>query len=368
MNALATSPPTRITFSRYASDEQKWAAVQRHDPKADDVFVFAVKTTGVYCRPSCPSRPPRRANVAFYASCSEAERASFRPCKRCQPNGPGLAANHAAMVAKACRILETREPAPDLETLARAVGMSVAHFHRVFTKIAGVSPKAYARAHRAASLRHNLRQSARVTEAIYAAGYPSSGRFYAEAAQTLGMKPKIFLRGGRGETIRFATGKSSLGTVLVAATAKGVCAIFLGGDPKKLARDLRERFPKANLVEGDRDFEQTIAAAIALVENPHARADLPLDIRGTLFQQKVWRALTEIPLGKTSSYARVARRIGQPGAARAVASACAANKIAVAIPCHRVVRTDGSLSGYRWGVERKRALLARESAREQIQG
>jgi AraC family transcriptional regulator of adaptative response/methylated-DNA-[protein]-cysteine methyltransferase len=239
--------------------------------------------------------------------------------------------------------------------------MSTSHFHRIFKNVTGLSPKAYARARRSALVHRTLGQSRRVTETIYASGYPSGARFYADATHALGMKPNTFRRGGTGETIRFAIGKSSLGLVLSAATLKGVCAIFLGDNLVKLARDLEHRFPKAKILRGDRDFERTVAAAIALVENPGSSPDLPLDIRGTLFQQKVWCALTKIPLGKTVTYAEIARRIGHRSAARAVAGACAANTIAVAIPCHRVVRADGGLSGYRWGVERKRALLRKES-------
>jgi AraC family transcriptional regulator of adaptative response/methylated-DNA-[protein]-cysteine methyltransferase len=362
MNAATIPPPIRAKSTCYVSDAQKWTAVRRRDPKADGAFVFSVKTTGIYCRPSCPSRPPNRANVAFHVTCAKAELAGFRPCKRCEPNGPGLAAHHAKLVAKACRILEMRDPAPDLTRLAREVGLSPAHLHRIFTRATGLSPKAYARGRRSSLLREKLSRSRRVTETIYAAGYPSSGRFYADAARTLGMKPKNFLRGGSGETIRFAVGKSSLGSVLVAASAKGICAIFLGDDPDRLARDLQDRFPKAELIGGDGDFEQAVAAVIPLVENPQSCVELPLDIRGTIFQQKVWDALTRIPPGKTANYAEIARRIGRPGATRAVAGACAANTIAVAIPCHRAVRTDGGLSGYRWGVERKRALLGKESA------
>jgi AraC family transcriptional regulator of adaptative response/methylated-DNA-[protein]-cysteine methyltransferase len=347
---------------RYATDAQKWIAVRHRDPRADGVFVFSVKTTRVYCRPSCASRPPRRENVAFHDSCAAAERAGFRPCKRCRPDGPSLAAQHASMVARACQILATRDPVPSLPTLARELGLSAPHFHRVFTRVTGLSPKACAGALRAESVRRHLSKSPSVTEALHAAGYSSSGRFYAEASRQLGMKPKRFLRGGDGETIRFACGKSSLGPVLVAASEKGVCAILLGDDLEELARDLARRFPRATLLPGDRAFGQTVAAVIRRVEDPRAPlALLPLDLRGTLFQQKVWRALAEIPLGQTATYAAIARRLGRPKAARAVAAACAANPLAVAVPCHRVVRSDASLSGYRWGIPRKRALLARES-------
>lgn len=337
----------------------------RRDAAADGVFVYAVRTTGVYCRPSCSSRLARRENVAFHASCEAAERAGFRPCKRCQPNGPAVAEEQAAKVAEACRAIEETvaagDEAPDLDALALEAGMSRFHFHRVFAKIAGVTPKAYAKARRAERVRRELSRKNSVTEAIYEAGYPSSGRFYAESAEALGMAPKRFRNGGAGETIRFAVGECSLGSILVAASERGVCAILLGGDPDQLSRELQDKFPKARLVGGDKAFEHTVAQVVGLVEAPGVGLDLPLDVRGTAFQCRVWAALREIPVGRTVTYSEIAERIGAPKAVRAVAGACAANTLAVAIPCHRVVRTDGSLSGYRWGVERKRLLLEREA-------
>jgi len=271
-----------------------------------------------------------------------------------------LSAHHAKRVTQACRLIETQEKSSTLGELARAVGLSPFHFQRIFTKLTGLSPKAYAAARRAEKIRRQLPRSKSITGAIYAAGYNSSGRFYAKSAQTLGMKPRAFRQGGSGATIRFAIGQCSLGSILVAASDKGVCAIFLGDDPDQLARDLQDRFPRAHLVGADRDFEQVVARIVGLVENPQLALDLPLDIRGTAFQQRVWRALTKIPLGQTASYAEIAQRIGRPKAVRAVAGACAANPLALAIPCHRVIRTDGNLSGYRWGVQRKRALLWNE--------
>lgn len=271
-----------------------------------------------------------------------------------------LSAHHAKIVTKACRLIESSDTPPALAELARTVGMSPFHFQRIFTATTGLSPKAYAAAHRAKKVRAALPRSATVTSAIYRAGYNSNARFYANSAKTLGMTPKNFRSGGTGTTIRFAVGQCSLGSILVAASDKGVCAIFLGDNPDALAREFQDRFPHAHLIGGDKAFEQLVAKVVGLVENPRQGVNLPLDIRGTAFQQKVWRALTEIPLGQTATYADIARRISQPAAIRAVAGACAANKIAIAIPCHRVIRTDGSLSGYRWGVARKRALLQRE--------
>jgi AraC family transcriptional regulator, regulatory protein of adaptative response / methylated-DNA-[protein]-cysteine methyltransferase len=272
-----------------------------------------------------------------------------------------LEQRYTAAVAAACRAIRTADEAPNLDTLAKAAGMSRFHFHRVFTKLTGVTPKAYAMAHRAERMRRQLRRSGSVTEAIYEAGFNSSGRFYARSSKMLGMAPKNFRAGGRAETIRFAAGECSLGSILAASSEKGVCAILLGDEPDKLVRDLQDRFPKAQLIGGDRSYERVVAAVVGFVEAPGVGLDLPLDVRGTAFQRRVWDALSRIPAGSTATYAEIATRIDSPKAVRAVAGACAANAIAVAIPCHRVVRTDGSLSGYRWGVERKRALLLREA-------
>jgi AraC family transcriptional regulator of adaptative response/methylated-DNA-[protein]-cysteine methyltransferase len=345
----------------FDTDAERWAAVTRRDPGADGSFFYSVATTGVYCRPSCAARRPRRENVRFHESCTAAERAGFRPCKRCRPNAASGAMPHAAAIAKACRLIETAESVPDLDALAKAAGMSRFHFHRVFKAATGVTPRAYAAARRAERLRDALPRSATVTEAIYDSGFNSSGRFYAASASVLGMKPKDFQAGGTGAAIRFALGACSLGAILVAATAKGVCAILLGDDPAALLRELQDRFPKAELIGADRDFEQLVAKVVGFVEAPGIGLDLPLDVRGTAFQQRVWEMLRRIPAGETVSYAEIARRIGSPKAVRAVAHACATNSIAVAIPCHRVVRNDGQLAGYRWGIERKRALLAREA-------
>jgi AraC family transcriptional regulator of adaptative response/methylated-DNA-[protein]-cysteine methyltransferase len=346
--------------AKYASDAERWAAVCRRDRDADGIFYYSVRSTGVYCRPSCPARAALRANVAFHDSCAEAEAAGFRACLRCKPTLPPLAERQAAAVAQACKLIEAAEQAPDLESLARAVGMSAFHFHRIFKSHTGITPKAYAAARLAARVQRELGQAASVTEAVYEAGYNSSGRFYAASAGVLGMTPSRFRAGGRGETIRFAVGACSLGAILVAATGKGICAILMGDDPDQLVRDLQDRFPNAELRGAEREFERTVAQVVGLVEAPRIGIDLPLDVRGTAFQQRVWQALREIPAGQTVSYAELAGRVGLAAGARAVAGACAANPVAVAIPCHRVVRNDGSISGYRWGVERKQALLERE--------
>ncbi len=324
-------------------------------------FYYSVATTGVYCRPSCPSRRARRENVAFHATAREAELAGFRPCKRCKPNEQGLDARNAKLVAAACRTIDEAEAMPALAALARAAGLSPFHFHRLFKSVTGLTPKAYQVAHRHERLRNSLKTAGTVTEAIMDAGYNSSGRFYATSSKALGMTPGNYRKGGKNEQLRFAIGDCSLGSILVAASLKGVSAILLGDDPDTLLKELQDRFPKAELLGGDAAFEKLAARVIAYAENPVKRFDLPLDVRGTAFQHRVWQALRDIPSGKTASYGDIAEKIGRRQAVRAVAQACAANPAAIAIPCHRVVRTDGALSGYRWGIERKRALLAREA-------
>ena len=345
----------------FSNDEARWEAVVRRERTADGVFYYAVHTTGVYCRPSCAARLARREHVRFYATCAEAEQAGFRACRRCRPHEPALAEQRAAMVAQACRLIEAAEETPNLDVLASAAGMSRFHFHRVFKTLTGVTPKAYAAAHRAQRVRDELARSDTVTDAIYGAGFNSSGRFYTTSSEVLGMTPTDFRSGGHGTSMHFAVGACSLGAILVAASARGVCAILLGDDPDALVRDLQDRFPKAQLIGGDQDFEHLIARVIGFVEAPAIGLDLPLDVRGTAFQRRVWQALRAIPSGATASYTDIAERIGIPRAVRAVAQACASNTLAVAIPCHRVVRKDGALAGYRWGVERKRALLEREA-------
>ena len=343
--------------------DPRWAAVRSRDPHADGSFVYSVRTTGVYCRPSCGARPARPENVAFHAAPADAEGAGFRPCRRCRPDEPSLAAQQTAIVARLCRRLETDEAPPTLEQLADDAQWSPFHLHRVFKRITGLTPKAYAAAHRSRRVQEALAHTGTITEAIYDAGYQSGARFYADAPKVLGMTPTRWRAGGADTELRFAVGQCSLGAILVARSEVGLCAILLGDDPDILTRELQDRFPRARLVGGDAGFEQWVARVVGFVEAPAIGLDLPLDIRGTAFQQRVWQALQAIPPGETVSYAEIARRIGAPAATRAVAQACGANALAVAIPCHRVVRRDGALSGYRWGVERKRALLASEAQR-----
>jgi AraC family transcriptional regulator, regulatory protein of adaptative response / methylated-DNA-[protein]-cysteine methyltransferase len=339
----------------------RWAAMRARDASADGTFVYSVKTTGVYCRPSCAARPARPENVAFHDTPAAAERAGFRACKRCKPDQPPLAERQARQVAELCRLIESSDRVPTLDELASRAGLSAFHTHRLFKAVTGVTPRAYAAAHRARRVRGELAARRTVTEAIYGAGYNSSARFYEQSNALLGMTPSSYRAGGNDHEIRFAIGACTLGAILVAATPRGVCAILLGDDPEALVHDLERRFPRARLIGADAEFERLIAQVVGLVEQPRLGTKLPLDIRGTAFQQRVWKALSRIPAGKTASYAEIATRIGAPRAVRAVAQACAANALAVAIPCHRVVRTDGDVSGYRWGVERKRALLDREA-------
>lgn len=372
-----TAMPSRATPSAKAAQaaatqaDPRWAAVVARSAAADGRFWYSVQTTGVYCRPSCAARAPRPENVRFHASCAEAEAAGFRPCQRCRPQQPTALSHHAALVTEACRLIEGAAAggAPTLDALAAQVGLSASHLHRIFKQATGLTPKAYAAAQRAQRLRSALGEqpTASVTDAIYGAGYQSSSRFYEQSAQVLGMTPSHYRAGGAAQDIRFAIGQCSLGAILVAQSDRGICAILLGDDADTLARDLQDRFAHANLIGGDAAFETLVAQVVAFVEAPGLGLHLPLDVRGTAFQQRVWQALQAIPPGRTASYAEVAQRIGAPTAVRAVAQACAANALAVAIPCHRVVKSDGALSGYRWGVERKRALLTRESATEPAQ-
>ncbi|MEP9350815.1 bifunctional DNA-binding transcriptional regulator/O6-methylguanine-DNA methyltransferase Ada [Xanthobacter sp. KR7-225] len=353
---------SRMPAPPSVADDPRWARIVARDKTADGQLWYSVSTTGVYCRPSCPARLANPRNVQLHDSLERARATGFRPCKRCNPDGASPDAENAARVAKACRLIEESEDEPPLEALAEAAGLSSSYFHRLFKTITGVTPKDYAAARRAAKVRDGLASGSSVTEAIYEAGFNSSGRFYEKAKDMLGMTPSRYRDGGANEEIRFAVAETSLGALLVASTGKGVAAILLGDDPDALVRELQDRFPKARLIGADRSYEALVARVVGLVEAPRIGLDLPLDVRGTAFQKRVWNALRDVPAGTTASYAEIARRIGEPNSVRAVAGACAANKLAVAIPCHRVVRGDGALSGYAWGVERKRALIEREAS------
>ncbi|WP_036989620.1 bifunctional DNA-binding transcriptional regulator/O6-methylguanine-DNA methyltransferase Ada [Pseudomonas vranovensis] len=346
---------------RISESDPRWQAVVARDPAADRDFVYAVRTTGVYCRPSSSSRLPRIENVEFFDTPAQAEAAGYRPSRRRGADQTRMAEQHRTQITRACQLIESAESAPSLNQLAAQLAMSPFHFHRVFKAVTGLTPKAYASAHRARKVRKQLQQSSTITDALYEAGFDSNSRFYESSNARLGMTPGAYRDGGVNTDIRFAIGQCSLGAILVAQSERGICAILLGDDPQALLQDLQDKFPKANLLGADASFETLVARVVGLVETPGIGLDLPLDLRGTAFQERVWQALRTIPPGTTASYAEIAQRIGAPKAVRAVAQACAANSLAVAIPCHRVVRSDGNLSGYRWGVERKRQLLEREA-------
>lgn len=353
-----------MKLAEATANDPRWVLVRARDPGADGKFFYSVKTTGVYCRPSCAARLAKPENVRFHATREDAEQAGFRPCKRCKPDQPTLVEQHATTVTKACRLIEKSDSLPGLNELAAEAGLSTYYFHRIFKAITGITPKAYAAALRARRIRAKLARSDTITNAILDAGYNSNSRFYEKSDQLLGMTPSNYRAGGTNTDIHFAIGECSLGSILVACSDRGVCAILLGNDPEALICDLQDQFRHANLIGGDNKFEKLVAKVVGFVEAPAIGLDLPLDIRGTAFQQRVWQALRQIPAGTTVSYTELARRMGMPKSVRAVARACAANTLAVAIPCHRVVRSDGTLAGYRWGVERKRALLDKEAGNE----
>lgn len=348
-----------INRARYVTESDRLAAIRARDPVADGHFVYSVATTGVYCRPSCKSRPARLENIAFHAGPAGAEAAGFRACQRCRPDLPPKGEREAGLVAAACRRIEQAETPPSLDELANEAGVSSFHFHRLFRRIAGVTPKAYAEAERGKRAQAGLAASASVTETVYDAGFNSPGRFYAAADGMLGMTPRSYRAGGQGERIGFAIGESELGLVLVAHAARGICAILLGDDPELMRQELHARFPHAEIAT-DVALGEDLGAVIAHIEHPAGSFSLPLDIRGTAFQRRVWEALRAVPPGETRVYSQIAEGLGRPRAVRAVAGACAANPFAVVVPCHRIIAKDGGLSGYRWGLGRKQALLARE--------
>lgn len=341
--------------------DYRWQAIVRKDSLFDDKFFYGVTTTGVFCRPSCAARLPKAEHVSFHATCEDALRSGFRPCKRCRPDEIALRERQLLKVQQICEMLDRAETIPSLQELAAHAGCSAHHFHRMFKRATGLTPRAYAEAGRTRRMQEQLVVSENVTAAIYEAGFSSSGRFYDKCDKSLGMTPTQFRAGGNNVAIAFALTETTFGHVLVAMTARGVCAILIGEDPAVLLQDLKRRFPKATLTGGDESFLQSVSRVIEFVEAPATHLELPLDIQGTAFQQRVWLALTKIPAGMTASYAEIAKGLGMPDGARAVANACAANSLAVAIPCHRVVRTGGDLAGYRWGIERKRELLRREA-------
>lgn len=359
---MAVAKDKRNRVAEAGPDEARmWNAMLRRDADQDGVFVYAVVSTGVYCRPSCPSRRPLRKNVRFYTLNQDAEAAGFRPCKRCKPTEMSLEQNHALAVEQACRHIEQADGSVRLDDLAEAARLSSYHFHRIFKAHTGVTPKAYEKAVRGTRVSETLAGARTVTDAAYDAGLSSGARLYDDKGARLGMSATAYRKGGEGRMIEYAFAKTVVGLMIVAASDKGVCAIFFGDSEARLERDLRTRFPNAEIEPSNGRFKGWVTQAVAYLKEPKGALELPLDVRGSAFQERVWAELKKMPAGELASYADIAKRLGKPNAVRAVAGACARNPVAIAIPCHRIVRSDGSISGYRWGPERKRALLKREA-------
>ncbi|WP_230413796.1 bifunctional DNA-binding transcriptional regulator/O6-methylguanine-DNA methyltransferase Ada [Undibacterium umbellatum] len=342
-------------------DDVRWDAVCIKNRDLDGEFVFAVKTTGIYCRPSCPAKTAKRQNVEFYETTVLAQQAGYRACKRCHPDGVSQEHSRNSMIETACQLIKNSEAPLKLETLASKMAMSPHHFHRIFKELTGVTPKQYQSALQKEKVRSLLNQSASISGAIYDAGYNSASRFYEMAGAMLGMSPKAYRAGAEDLQMQYMVCESALGLLLIASTEKGICTIEFGDSASVLEQVLQQRFPKASIRAAETHFKEWVTSILAYIQQPRGLLDLPLDVQGTAFQQRVWKALQDIPPGQTASYAEIAKRIGSPSSVRAVANACASNQFAVAIPCHRVIRSDGDVTGYRWGMERKKALLKRES-------
>jgi AraC family transcriptional regulator of adaptative response/methylated-DNA-[protein]-cysteine methyltransferase len=345
---------------KFNTDEARWNAVSENNSNADSAFYYAVLTTGIYCRPSCRSKLPNRDNVEYFTSCDAAEAAGYRACKRCRPTATSKAGEIEQKIIHACRIIEESEISMRLDELASQVNLSPYHFHRLFKKIVGVTPKQYSARHQSQRFHKSLKSSPSVTDAIYTAGYGSSGSAYDKKRDQLAMKPTVYRKGADGVTITYGLAQCFLGWVIVAATDRGICAIEFGDDSDTLPGQVQASFPNAQLTKADRGFETLIKEVVGFIESPEDMFQVPLDIQGTAFQQQVWEILRQIKPGKTMSYTDVAERLGKPNAVRAVASACASNKLAVVIPCHRVISKSGKTGGYRWGTERKKKLLQSE--------
>jgi AraC family transcriptional regulator of adaptative response/methylated-DNA-[protein]-cysteine methyltransferase len=354
-----TDTTTRI-HPTVDADAVRWHAVLAHDAREDGAFVYAVCSTGIYCRASCPSRRPRRDRVTFFGSAVEAEHAGFRACKRCRPDAIPATDAWVEKIRRACVYLANVEGHPSLAALAARIGGSPHHLQRNFKRLVGLTPRQYAEACRLGKVKRRLRGGNGVTAAMLDAGYGSSSRFYERAVPRLGMRPAVYQRGGVGMTIQYSIVDSVLGRLLVAATDRGVCAVAMGGSDRELARNLAHEYPAATIVPGAGSFTAWTQEIVARLAGRRPRVDLPLHVQATAFQWQVWETLAAIPYGETRTYGEIASAIGRPQAVRAVARACASNPVAVAIPCHRVIARSGALSGYRWGVERKKALLARE--------
>jgi AraC family transcriptional regulator of adaptative response/methylated-DNA-[protein]-cysteine methyltransferase len=346
------------------SDDQLWQAVVAKDVRFDGQFVFAVSSTGVYCRPSCPSRRAHRERVKFFDLPEAAEQAGFRACLRCQPKRARVMDPQMELVQRVCRVLNSSDSdeTHKLADLASHAGVSVFHLQRTFKRVMGISPRQYLAARRIDNFKDLLRKGDSVTSALYDSGFNSSSRLYEHASEELGMTPATYSRGGRGAQISFTIVDSAMGRLLVAMTERGVCAVRMGDNDLDLEKDLRAEFPEAQIERADSLLREPVQKILNHLDNNEPRLDLPLDIRATAFQRQVWEKLREIPYGQTASYADIAKALGKPGAVRAVGRACATNPVALVIPCHRVVREDKSLGGYRWGLERKEKLLKKEAA------
>jgi len=349
-----------VSTSAFKPDESRWNAIVNRDQNADGVFYYAVKTTGVFCLPSCSSRLPNRENVEYFDTWQKAESAGYRPCKKCNPTANSKSEEIEQKIIRACRSIEQSDTPLKLNDLAQEATLSPYHFHRLFKKIVGITPKQYSSRHQSHRFKESLTTSQSVTDAIYTAGYSSSSAAYNKRQDQLAMNPKAYRNGAAGITITYGLAECFLGWVIVAATERGICAIEFGDDPKTLPQQVQSRFLKARLQKAGSGFGSLIKEVVDFIKTPGNDFNIPLDIQGTAFQQQVWNVLRQIKPGGTVSYTEVAERIGNPNAIRAVAAACASNKLAVVIPCHRVISKDGKLSGYRWGVERKKMLLETE--------
>lgn len=346
----------------FVTPAQRWRAVLARDLMADGAFVMGVTSTGIFCRPTCPAKRPRRDRVEFYDTPVDARRAGYRACLRCKPENEAYGRRHSDAIAKATSLISESASMPTLAQLARSATMSVFHFHRLFRRAVGVTPRQFRAQMMVDKAKHLIRGGDSVTAAMYDAGFSSNGRFYEAAAGRLGMNPRKVALGGIDESIRFIVRRCRLGVVLVAATAKGICEVWLGDDARALAQRLRNAYPQAKIGAHDAVMSDLVKKVVGLVEAPENGIKLPLDLRGTAFEMRVWNALRKIPVGKTCTYGEIAAAIGHPGASRAVGRACALNHVAIVVPCHRAIGADKSLRGYRWGLERKRKLLAREKS------
>ncbi len=349
-----------MTSALFNTDDDRWNAVRENRSDADGLFYYAVITTGIYCRPSCRSKLPNRDNVEYFATCDDALAAGYRACKRCKPTTISKAREIEQIIIHACRIIEESETSIKLDDLATQVNLSPYHFHRLFKRTVGITPKQYASRHQSRRFQTNLMTSPSVTDAIFSSGYGSSGSAYDKTRDQLAMRPKAYRKGAAGVSITYGIAQCFLGWVIIAATDRGICAIEFGDDPEALPGQVQSRFPNAQLNKADVGFKTLIQEVVDFIESPKDSFRVPVDIQGTAFQQQVWEVLRQIRPGQTMSYTDVAERLGKPNAVRAVASACAANKLAVVVPCHRVISKAGKAGGYRWGAERKEKLLESE--------